>query len=832
MTRRAICIGCLGLATMGTNVTAQTWEPAPPLPTGGAARIYAAGVNNQGIIYAIGGTPWQNGGDMDGSVHRLPAGAAAWEVVSPLSGLGPVVGQAAGVDSLGRIVIYGGFVLNDGGPGEDTTYEPIDGPSGNIASRNAPENSIGYMAWAADGQGRLYGFGGGPGAGGPNSGYADRYDAGVDSWTQLATMPNPVADACAAYDGAGAILVCGGINAAGTSRIANVARYDIATNTWSDTSIPDLPVALSGARAARGIDGRIYVAGGETGAFASGVTQSAVYKWEPSTNVWSAVSSMATPRRQFGFVLGSDDYLYAIGGANNSGGTNQVEKFFTARCPFIDVQPHDQTGWSGSIAGFSVSASGAEPFSYQWRRNGLSLTDGPTGTGSTINGAMTASLIIHSPGMDDEDDYDVVVSNSCGDTPSMPASLTIRQTPTIPSQWAVVNLHPGWAQLSSYAYGVSNGRVGGEAVTPTILPDGRTLDLAHPVIWNDLQSPGVDVTPGGSVGGGIRDVCGELLVGWYWHTYSCYAGGQWWTCAWQSAAYWSGQELTFTEALHSSGPEYDIASGTDGQHVVGTLTYEYTEGNYTSYATMWTPPGAGLNLHPSGPSNSFANAVDGDVQYGSFYGPFPGPSTRAAMWRGSAASFADIHPDGFVRSWVTGAADGQAVGTAVLGSTNHAMMWVGGAEATIDLTPPDQSGEARDAHGGLQVGTVAGRAAIWAGTPESYFDLSSVLPADYSVGVADAIEVTSDGTILVAGYAYVPARGRYEAIVWRSTPSIGLTGDVNCDGVVDATDAQALADVLVGLDTDPCHIAQADVSGNSTVDGEDIAPFVGAVFNP
>jgi len=829
--RSSLVFGFLVVVAVPAMLMGQTWEPAPALPTVGAPRTHAAGVNHQGIIYALGGTPWQNGGDMDGSVHRLLPGAATWETVSPLSGMGPVVSQAAGVDSLGRIIVYGGFILGDGGPGEEKEYGPIDGPTGNMAARDVPEPAIGYFAWARDDQGRLYGLGGGLGAGESNSGYCDRYDASTNTWQTLPTMPTPVADACAAYDGAGHILVFGGINAGGTARVANVARYDIATNSWSDVSVPDLPVVLSGARAALGADGRIHVAGGETGSLGAGVTQSTVYKLEPSTNSWTTVASMTTPRRHFALVLGGDDYLYAIGGDNNSGGTSTVEKRFTPRCPSFARHPEELSAWSGSIAVFSVDTTGATPLSYAWRKDDVVLVDGATATGSAISGATTPALVISNPGDLDAGNYDCVATNACGSTQSDAALLTILTPPEVPTNWVVTNIHPGWAQSSSVANGVSNGRIGGSATTPTLLPDGRTLALDHPVVWTGPSWSPADLTPAGSVGGGILDVKNDLMVGWYWHTFSCYAGGQWWTCGWQSASSWSGISPVFDEAVHSSGPEYDSAGGTDGQQFVGTLTYEYTEGNYTSFAYLWSSPSQGHSLHPSGVANSFAGAVDGNRQYGTIHTPYPGPVAHAAMWSGTAATFVDMHPAAYSRSSISGAGDGQAVGTAYIGDTGHALLWAGGPAAVVDLHPTGAGGSsATDVEGGLQVGSVAGRAALWRGSAESYFDLGAAVPSGMTASGANGVEVAADGTITVVGYAYNPSSARYEALVWRSVP--GLPGDVNCDGFVDLDDAQVIIDVLLELDLTACHVEAADLDASGSPDGRDVQPMIDLLLSP
>mgnify|MGYP001462182621 CR=1 FL=1 len=837
MSRTNFFLSVIAVLLSNTSILAQSWEPAPPIPTGGAARTFAVGVNHQGTLYSVGGTPWQNGGDMDGAVDQLLPGATQWIAASPLSGMGPVLSQGAGVDSLGRIIVYGGFVDGDDGAGSDETYEPIDGPSGGIASRPAPSSAIGYMAGARDNLGRLYGIGGGPGEGGPNSGYCDRYDAATDSWETLAAMPTPAADACAAYDGAGHILVFGGINEAGSARLANVARYDIATNSWSDSATPDLPVALSGARAALGVDSRVYVAGGETGPLGNGITQGSVYKLEPGSNAWVQVESMSTPRKHFALVLGDDDYLYAIGGENDSGGTNLVEKRFTPRCPGFSIQPQDLATWSGTIAGFSVAVTGATPMTFEWRRDGTPLIDGSTGTGSTISGVDTAALRITAPNPSDEGLYECLVTNACGSTLSTAAMLTVRTTPTLPSDWTVINLHPAWADSSSTARGISNGRIGGEATTSTLMPDGRTLNLAHPVLWSGANLLAADLTPAGSVGGGVLDVSGDLFVGWFWHTYSCYAGGQWWTCAWRSAAYWSGESLEFTEAPHGSGPEYDSANGTDGQHFVGTLTYEYTEGNYSSYAYLWTPPAYGVSLHPAaGVSNSFAAAVDGDRQYGGIHTPFPAPVAHAAMWSGSAATFVDLHPSGYSRSWVNAAGDGQAVGTAALGDSHHAIIWAGSADAIVDLTPPGQTAEATDAMGGLQVGSLDGHAVIWAGAADSFVDLSVFLPAEYSGATAQGIEVAPDGTISVVGSAYVPTRSRSEAILWRFDPnSPANLGDMTCDGRVDGEDVGAFTLAVIspadyGTAHPGCDILNGDFNSSDVVDIGDLAAFVAMVL--
>ncbi|MCG3125366.1 MAG: hypothetical protein CHACPFDD_00184 [Phycisphaerae bacterium] len=809
----------------GAVAAAQVWEPAGTLPTGGATRQYAAGVNHNGKLYAIGGTPWQNGGDGDGVVHQLSAGV--WTTTASLDGMGPIIGGAAAVDGLNRIIVYGGYILGDGGPGEAKIYDPIQGPNTNVAERRAPESAIGLFAWATDAQGRLYGIGGGPGAGGPNSGYCDRYDPVSDAWSVLAPMPTPAADACAAYDGAGHVLVFGGIDAAGNARLANVAQYDVASNAWNDTAIPDMPVALSGPRAVLGADGRIYVIGGETGAIGAGTAQTAVYKLDLAVNSWSAVASLATPRKSFACVLADDDYIYAIGGDNDTGGTNTVERLFTPRCPSISG-PNDQMAFAGSIAGFVVTVSGASPFTYQWRKNGVNLSDGPTGWGSTIAGATTASLTISKPTATDAGSYDVVVSNACGTATSAAATLTIRNPPFIGAQWDVIAIHPMWAQYSSYARGISSGRIGGYANTPTILPDGRTFNLDHPVVWDDATLTPSDVTPPGSVGGAIYDVEGAYLVGWFWHTWQCWGGSQYWTCAWQSAGYWTAPTMSFIESVHSSGAEFDSLYATDGERMVGTLTYEYTEGNYDSQAHLWTPPNGVTSLHFAPATDTSATAIDGNFQYGNYYVQYG--SSHAVMWTGSAVSHVDIHPAGYSSSSVSGAGDNQAVGTATSGNS-HAVLWTNGGAALVDLHPIGAaSSSAAAAHGGMQAGIVDGRAALWIGSAESHFDLGAIVPDGFTASGAEDFEIAPDGSVTVVGYGFNTYTNRYEALVWRSSTACEPC-DTNCDGSINGFDVEDFVAALSGSGSG-CSPCQGDVNGDGSVNGFDIDGFVTCLTGP
>ena len=86
-----------------------------------------------------------------------------------------------------------------------------------------------------------------------------------------------------------------------------------------------------------------------------------------------------------------------------------------------DVKP-------GSKVHFSVKATGTGRLSYQWQKDGVSLTDG-----GRIKGASTSTLSITAVQKSDEGGYACVVSNNDGtDTcTSVAATLTLGELDTV-----------------------------------------------------------------------------------------------------------------------------------------------------------------------------------------------------------------------------------------------------------------------------------------------------------------------------------------------------------------------------------------------------------------
>ncbi len=810
---------------------AAQWTAAPSFPDQTEGRLFAAGVNYGGSLLAIGGSPFDAVDPFDAAVHILESGTSSWVPGPRLEG--PVVRQCAGVDSLGRIIVFSGVdgLDPEGDEGKAFRYDLIEGQQGGIAQPSSamPQDNV---ACAVDAAGLIYGLGGGPGesadAGNPNSAHAERYDGATDTWTVLPGMPNAVAAAAAAYDGSGHILVIGGIDEAATMRTANVARYDIVSGTWSEAAVPDLPVALSNARAILGSDDRVYVMGGVAGPIESGVTQQSVYVLDVAANTWSAGPVMITPRHSFAAALSDDDYIYAMGGSNDSGGTYLSERLYTPPCPSVDASPADTHVWSGQAAVLTVTVSGGGPLTYQWRKDGLDLVDGPSAGGGEILGATTDTLIIWPTGAADAGSYDVRVFNPCGETYSVAAILTIGIPPSLGTNWTATNLHPGWA-LSSQAMSVSGDTQAG--VCTINVPDYDGMGQA--TVWHETASSAVSLTPGGSVGSSCAATANGAQVGWWWWPYQCYVSGQWLTCYSRQACAWSGTIGSFVN-LQVSGWEYSSASDTDGDVHVGTISTDDAVGNTFAHAVMWTGPTYSMHdLHPTGVSKSGASAVDDGHQYGFIHTPFPGPVVHAAMWSGTPESFVDLHPAGASMSYINGAGDGQQVGSATIGGVARPVLWSNNAEYVIELSPT--GGSVHDAAGGLQVGAAtissAQHAVVWAGSAGSLFDLHLFLGPEFTSSTARGVEVAADGTITIVGYGFNSVTQRTEALMWRSNPNV-TPGDANCDGLVDENDVAAIVAVLLGDDSDPCHVLASDVNADGTPDGQDVAAFVPLVLAP
>ncbi len=102
--------------------------------------------------------------------------------------------------------------------------------------------------------------------------------------------------------------------------------------------------------------------------------------------------------------------------------------------PVIGLQPPASA--SATVGGevtLAVTASGEGAITYQWRKDGAPLADGASGSGSAYAGVNTASLTISGVSALDDGNYDVLVSNVGGATPSSATALTVTTSAIAPN---------------------------------------------------------------------------------------------------------------------------------------------------------------------------------------------------------------------------------------------------------------------------------------------------------------------------------------------------------------------------------------------------------------
>jgi hypothetical protein len=92
--------------------------------------------------------------------------------------------------------------------------------------------------------------------------------------------------------------------------------------------------------------------------------------------------------------------------------------------PTILMQPLSQTNNPGTTARFKVAASSSTPMTFQWKKNGITLSDG-----GNIFGVSTTDLTVSQVTTFDAGDYSIDVANLAGTTSSTKARLSVMALP-------------------------------------------------------------------------------------------------------------------------------------------------------------------------------------------------------------------------------------------------------------------------------------------------------------------------------------------------------------------------------------------------------------------
>jgi hypothetical protein len=122
----------------------------------------------------------------------------------------------------------------------------------------------------------------------------------------------------------------------------------------------------------------------------------------------------------------------------------------TPSAPVIAFQPQPASIYSGNGYTLYTAASGLGTLTYQWYANNVPLSDGANVNGSLSNILKLSNLQVTA-------NYSVTVTGPGGSTPSLPATVTVNNTPTAPF-------------FTTEPYGATNGN--GSTITLSAVADG------------------------------------------------------------------------------------------------------------------------------------------------------------------------------------------------------------------------------------------------------------------------------------------------------------------------------------------------------------------------
>ena len=356
------------LAGAGLSAAPLTWFPGPLIdpPISGAATVVAGGNN---ILI---------GGDSYYAPYSYPISLAAtntyWTYLPALYSVNIAPGA---VLTDGLIILYGG---SDGTTALSTvTAYSLSGDT--TPAPPAMSVARSYLGYAPDKNGNAYAFGGLDANNNPLAS-AERYSPDNNSWAAIASLPAARYDFPAVFNGTNDIYIFGGrTNTTAGAETAAVLRYSVSGNNWS--ILAAMPVAVAGAAATLGADGKIYVAGGISGGVATNVVQ--VY--DPAANSWTLSTPLPEALSRAALGVDSRGRLIVMGGRDSNG--NDVGDVW--RSQQLNA-PDTVPGW---VAYPSLAASYQVPYISSITATGnpqptYLLPSGPAGMQvDTYSGAIT-----------------------------------------------------------------------------------------------------------------------------------------------------------------------------------------------------------------------------------------------------------------------------------------------------------------------------------------------------------------------------------------------------------------------------------------------------------
>jgi hypothetical protein len=214
-------------------------------------------------------------------------------------------------------------------------------------------------------------------------------------------------------------------------------------------------------------------------------TPAPTYQWRKDG---TAISGATSSTYSISSTASSDAGSYSVVVTNSiSSVTSSAATLSVNTAPSIATQPSAATVTAGSTATFSVVASGTATLTYQWKKDGTS-----------ISGATAATYTIASATLTDAGSYTVAVTNGAGTVLSQAAELLI-----IPAGTAATHSVVGGGYSP-----------GGAVVISSRLSYTGTLGAAA---WSVLLPPGWTYVSGSASQGETRPAAGTTgLLEWAW----------------------------------------------------------------------------------------------------------------------------------------------------------------------------------------------------------------------------------------------------------------------------------------------------------------------------
>ncbi|PWU18301.1 MAG: hypothetical protein C5B50_09510 [Verrucomicrobia bacterium] len=172
--------------------------------------------------------------------------------------------------------------------------------------------------------------------------------------------------------------------------------------------------------------------------------------------------------------------------ASGAGGCTPVQ---------ITSQPQPTTVYSNASATFSVGVAATSPIFYQWYKDGNGLSDGATGSGSSILGSRSYQILINNVGTADAGQYSCQISNDCSGTVyvtnSTAATFTLTNPPAVSIGYlrTLVNPNASYQATNSSVFWKVTGII-------TLLTNTTTGNTASYYIQDDTGGVNLFVTGG------------------------------------------------------------------------------------------------------------------------------------------------------------------------------------------------------------------------------------------------------------------------------------------------------------------------------------------------